>query len=139
MLFNDFIHKKKLKNKTTLNIKFQQSLSSLSLNDVGNYLRDGTFKTDVGIVILHVSKGTHQVKYIHECYFDSYGCSLPQKLSTFIVKQNGHCLYSEHKIQGLTSRGNSFCAAYFLYISYLTKDVGIDFNSAVLNLYYQMI
>ena len=34
---------------------------------------------------------------------------------------------------------DSFCASYFLYIIYLTKNVGIDFKSAVLNLYYQMI
>ena len=32
---------------------------------------------------------------------------------------------------------DSFCASYCLYIIYLTKIVGNDFKSAVLNLYYQ--
>ena len=34
---------------------------------------------------------------------------------------------------------DSFCASYCLYIIYLVKVLGIDFKSAVLNLYYQMI
>ena len=62
----------KLKNKATSNIKIQQVLSSLGLNDVGIYLRDGPFKTDIGIVNLHPSKGTHWVCYINENFFDSY-------------------------------------------------------------------
>ena len=33
----------------------------------------------------------------------------------------------------------SFCASYCLYIVYLTKMFGIDFEPAVLNLYYQKI
>ena len=53
MVFNDFVKKYKLKNKATSNIKIQQVLSSLSLNDVGIYLRDGPFKSNIGIVILH--------------------------------------------------------------------------------------
>ena len=59
LTFNNFIKKYKLKNKPTSNIKIQQILSSLSLNDVGIYLRDGLFESDIGIVILHPSKGTH--------------------------------------------------------------------------------
>ena len=132
--FNDFVHKHKLKNKATSNIKIQQILSSLSLNNVGIYLRYGPFKSDIGIVNLHPSKGTHWVCYINEKYFDSYGCSLPKKLSKFIIKRNGYCLYSEYKIQGLTNKQDSFCASYCLYIIYLTKIVGIDFKSAVLKL-----
>ena len=58
---------------------------------------------------------------------------LLQKLSKFIIKQNGYCLYSEYQIQ----KNDSFCASYCLYIIYLTKVLGIDFKSAVLNLYYQ--
>ena len=87
--FNDFVHKHKLKNKATTNIKIQQILSSLSLNKVGIYLRDGLFKSDIGIVNLNPSKGTHWVCYINETYFDSYGCSPPNKLSKFIIKRNG--------------------------------------------------
>ena len=53
--FNDFIKKFNLKNKATSNIKIQNILSSLFLNDVGVYLRDGPFKSDIGIVNLHPS------------------------------------------------------------------------------------
>ena len=128
-----------LKNKATSNIKIQNILSSLSLNDVGIYLRDGPFKSDIGILNLHPSKGTHWVAYINENYFDSYGVVCPKKLAKFIIKRYGHCLYSEYKIQGQTNKRDSYCASYCLYIIYLTKVLGIDFKSAVLNLYYQMI
>ena len=133
MAFNDFIKKHNLKNKATSNIKIQQVLSSLSLNDVGIYLREGPFESDIGIVNLHLSKGTHWVCYINENHFDSYGCVCPKKLSKFIIKRNAFCLYSEYQIQ----KNDSFCASYCLYIIYLTKVLGIDFKSAVLNLYYQ--
>ena len=135
MTFNDFIKKHNLKNKATSNIKIQQVLSSLSLNVVGIYLRDGPFKSDIGIVNLHPSKGTHWVTYMNENYFDSYGVVCPIKLSKFIIKRNGFCLYSEYQIQ----KNDSYCASYCLYIIYLTKVLGIDFKSAVLNLYYQRI
>ena len=129
LTFNDFIKKYNLKNKATSNIKIQQVLSSLGLNDICIYLRGGPFKSDIGIVNLHPSKGTHWVCYINENYFDSYGCSPPKKLSKFIIKRNGLCLYSEYQIQKNDS----------LYIIYLTKVIGMDFKSAVLNLYYQII
>ena len=58
---------------------------------------------------------------------------LLRKLSKFIIKGNGYCLYSEYQIQ----KNDSLCASFCLYIIYLTKIVGIDFESAVLNLYYQ--
>ena len=77
--FNEFIKKFNLKNKATSNIKIQNILSSLSLNDVGIDLRDGPFKSDIGIVNLRPSKGTHWVCYINENYFDSYGCVPPKK------------------------------------------------------------
>ena len=135
LTFNEFIKKHNLRNKATSNIKIQQVLSSLSLNDVGIYLRDGPFEFDFGIVNLHPSKGTHWDSYINEIYFESYGCSPPKKLSKFIIKQNGFCLYSEYQIQ----KNDSFCASYCLYIIYLTEVLAIDFKSAVLTLYYQRI
>ena len=133
MTFNDFIKKHKLKNKATSNIKIQQVLSFLSLNEVEIYLRDGPFESDIGIVNLHPSKGTHWVVYINENYFDSYGIVCPKKLAKFIIKRNGYCLYSEYQIR----KNDSYCASYCLYIIYLIKVLGIDFKSAVLNLYYQ--
>ena len=135
MDFNDFVKKFDLKNKATSNIKVQQVLDSIGLNNVGIYLRDGPFSTDIGIVNLHPSKGSHWVCYINENYFDSYGVGCPKKLSKFIIKRNGYCLYSEYQIQ----RNDSYCSSYCLYIIYLTKVLDIDFKSAVLNLYYQMI
>ena len=131
--FNDFVKKFDLKNKATSNIKIQQVLHSIGVNNVGIYLRDGPFKTDTGIVNLHPSRGTHWTCYVNENYFDSYGCVCPKKLSKFIIKRNGYCLYSEYQIQ----KNDSYCASYCLYIIYLTKVLGIDFKSAVLNLYYQ--
>ena len=107
----------------------------MSLNDVGIYLRDGLFESNVGIVNLHPLKGTHWVSYLNENYFDSYGCAPPKKLSKFIIKRNGYCLYSEYQIQ----KNDILCGSYCLYIIYLTKIVGIDFKTAVLNLYYQRI
>ena len=135
MTFNDFIKKHNLKNKATSNIKIEQVLNSIGLNNVGIYLRDGAFKSDIAIVNLHPSRGTHWVCYINENYFDSYGVVCPKKLSKFIIKRNGHCLYSEYQIQ----KNDSYCASYCLYIVYLTKVLGIDFKSAVLNLYYQRL
>ena len=131
--FNEFIKKYKLKDKATSNIKIQKVLTSIGLGNVNIYLRDGSFSGGIGIVNLHPSKGTHWVCYINENYFDSYGCVPPKKLSKFIKKRNGYCLYSEYQIQ----KKDSYCASYCLYIIYLTKVLGIDFKSSVLNLYYQ--
>ena len=109
------------------------------MNKVGIYLGDGPFESAIRIVILHPFRGSHWVLYINGNYFDSYGCAPPQKLSKFIIKRNAHCYYSESKAQGLTSKRDFYCASYCLNILYLTKVLGVDFKSAVLNLYYQMI
>ena len=133
MTFNDFVKKYNLKNKTTSNIKIQKVLTSIGLDNVTIYLRDVPFSSEFGIVNLHPSEGTHWVCYINENYFDSYGCVCPEKLSKFVIKRNGYWLYSEYQIQ----KNDSYCASYCLYLTYLTKVLGIDFKSAVLNLYYQ--
>ena len=99
MSFSEFIKKHNLKNKATSNIKIRQVLNSIGLNNIEIYLRDGPFSSDTGIVNLHPSKGSHWVAYINENYFDSYGCVSPKKLSKFIIKRNGFCLYSEYQIQ----------------------------------------
>ena len=70
MSFNDFVKNYNLKNKATSNIKIQQVLSSLSLDDVGIYLGDGPFEYHIGIVNLHPSKCTQWVCFINEKYFD---------------------------------------------------------------------
>ena len=90
--FNDFVCKYDLKNKATSNIKIQQVLNSIGLNNTNIYLRDGPFSSDIGIVNLHPFRGSHSISYINENYFDSYGCVPPKKLSKFIIKRNGYCL-----------------------------------------------
>ena len=72
--------------------------------------------------------------YIDELYLDSFACG-PQKLSTdIIIKRNAKNVFSDYKIQ----TKDSCCAAYFLYIFYLTKILQIDFKKAVLHLYYNI-
>ena len=94
--FNDFVHKYILKSKTTSNIKNSQVFCSIGFNNVGIYLRDGQFDSDIGIVNLHLTKRTHWVCYIHENFLDSYGCVCPKKISRFIITRNGHCLYCDN-------------------------------------------
>ena len=48
-----------------------------------------------------------------------------------------HCFYSENKNTRLTIKKDSYCAAYCSCKTYLTKVLGIDFKSAVLDLYQQ--
>ena len=97
-MFNDFIKEFKLTDKATSNIKLQEVLDSIGLVNVGTYLRDGPFESDIRIVDLHPSKGSHWVCYINENYFYSYGCVPPKKLSKIIIKRNRFCLYSEYQI-----------------------------------------
>ena len=133
MSFNDFVRKHNIKNKATSNIKIQQVLCSIGLNNIGIYLRDGPFESDIGIVSLHPSKMTHWVCNKNGNYFGSYGCVCPKKLSKIIIKRIGYCLYSEYEIQKKIVFVRVFVYIYF----FLTKVLGIDLKSAVLNLYYQ--
>ena len=87
MLFNDFVYEYNLKNEATSRKNFQQILSTLFLVDIGIYLRDGPFRSDIGIVNLHIFKGPHWGLYIHESYFDSYGFTPRNKLSKFPIKK----------------------------------------------------
>ena len=86
---------------------------------------DELLKTTSGIVNLHPTKGTHWVMFANEFYFDSYGCPPPLN----ITKQIKNGFHSEYQIQ----KKESFCAAYCLYVLYLTNILG--FKNAVLNLY----
>ena len=87
MTFNDFVRKHDLKNKATSNLKRYEVLKNLRLDTkVGIYLRDGSFSSDIGIVNLHPSRGSHWVLYIKDCYFDSYGCPPPKKLLNYLKK-----------------------------------------------------
>ena len=67
-LFIDFVHKYGLKNKTTSRIKINQVLSFFELDNLGINLLDGPFSSDVGIVNLHLTKGTHWIAYTNEFF-----------------------------------------------------------------------
>ena len=98
MAFNDFVRKHVLKNEATSNIKIQNFLTSLTLNDVGIYLGDGPFKIGIRVVYLHPFQGTHWVLYVHECCFVIYGITTLNRLSKFIIKGKAHCFYCEYKL-----------------------------------------
>ena len=134
--FNDFVHNYELKNNATSNIKIYGVLRKIGLHSkVGFYLKNGIFSTKYGILNIPPSKGTHWVCYTKDCYSDSYGCPSPRKLPNYIKNKHEKCVYSEYQIQ----KNDSFCGRHCLYIIYLTKVVGTDFKSAVVNLYYQKI
>ena len=119
--------------------KIQQVLGSIGLDNVDIYLRDGLLNFDIEIVNSHPIKGTDWITYLDKNCFVSYGCPPSQNLSKIIIKRNWYCLYSEKRTQGLTSKRDSYCAAYCLYKNYWTKTVGIHFYSAVRKWYYQTI
>ena len=74
MSFNEFIHKHKLKNEAASNSKIYQVLSFFSLNDIGIYLRDGPFKTNIGFVNQNPFRGTHWVSYMNEIFLFIWLC-----------------------------------------------------------------
>ena len=124
--FKEFGNKYGLKNEATSNVEIKEILKLMNTS-CGMYMRDDKFITTCGIVNLHPTKGTHWVMFTNQNYFDSYGCPPPLN----ITKQINNGIYSEYQIQ----KDDSFCAAYCLYVLYLTNIIG--FKNAVLNLYYQ--
>ena len=79
MTFDDFVREHDLKIKPTSNIKIFEVLKKIGLySTVGIYLRDGPFPSNIGIVSLHPSKGTHSVGYKNEIFLDSYGFVPPK-------------------------------------------------------------
>ena len=136
--FKEFVNKYRLKNEATSNVEIKEILKLMNTS-CGIYMRDDKFITTSGIVNLHPTKGTHCVMFtrsasgVYEFYLDSYGCPLPLNIAKQINTQSafGNGIYSEYQIQ----KDDSYCAAYCLYVLYLTKVIG--FKNAVLNLYYQ--
>ena len=109
----DFFKKYNLKNKATSKIKINEVLKKIGLDSKMEIsLREGPLSTDIGTVNLPPTKGTHWVCYKNENIFDSYGCASPKKLYKYIIKRNGHCLFSEYQIQ----KNDSFCSSYCFYI-----------------------
>ena len=83
-------------------------------------MRDDQFTTTSGIVNLQPTKGTLWVMYSDRFYFDSFGCPLPINVLNHI--DNG--IYSEYQIQ----KDDSYCAAYCLYVLYLTQIIGFKMH-----------
>ena len=54
--FSEFIHKYSLQNRVTLNVKNQNIPSSLTLNDVEIFLRDGPINIGIVIISFHPKK-----------------------------------------------------------------------------------
>ena len=121
--FKEFVNKYGLKNEATSNVEIKEILKLMNTS-CGIYMRDDKFITTSGIVNLHPTKGTHWVMFVMAV---SYGCPPPLN----ITKQINNGIYSQYQIQ----KDDSFCAAYCLYVLYLTQIIG--FKNAVLNLYYQ--
>ena len=124
--FKEFVNKYGIKNEATSNVEIEEILKLMNTS-CGIYMRDDKFITTSGIVTLHPTKGIHWVMFTNQNYFDSYGCPPPLN----ITKQINNGIYSEYQIQ----KDDSYCAAYCLYVLYLTQIIG--FKNAVLNLYYQ--
>ena len=59
MSLPDFVHKYQSKKRATSNLKSQQVLGSFGLDNVGIYLGDGLFSSDIAIVNYYPSNGTH--------------------------------------------------------------------------------
>ena len=130
MSFKEFVDKYGLKNEATSNIKIKEVPNKLTIS-AGNYMRDDKFTTTSGIVNVHPTKGTHWVMFTNQNYFDSYGCPPPTNIERFLILNHiNEGIYSEYQIQ----TDDSYCAAYCLYVLYLTNKIG--FKNAVLNLYY---
>ena len=124
--FKEFVDKYRFKNEATSNVEIKEILKLMNTS-CGIYMRDDKFITTSGIVNLHPTKGTHWVMFTNQNYFGSYGCPPPLN----ITKQINNSIYSENQIQ----KDDSYCAAFCLYVLYLTQIIG--FKNAVLNLYYQ--
>ena len=124
--FKEFVNKYGLKNEATSNVEIKEILKLMNTSR-GIYMRDDTFITTSGIVNLHPTKGPRWVMFTNQNYFDSYGSPPPLN----ITKQINNGIYSEYQIQ----KDDSYCAAYCLYVLYLTQI--IFFKNAVSNLYYQ--
>ena len=86
MSFHDFVQKYNLKNKSKSIMKIYKVLKKTGLDSkVWIYLRDGDLSTNFGIVNLHPSRGIHWVCFFKDCFFFSYGCSLPKKLPNYLI------------------------------------------------------
>ena len=90
-------------------------------------MRDDTFYTKWGIFNLNPTGETHWVVFINEKDFDLYGYPPPLSITNHINKS----IHPENQIQ----KKDTYCAAYSLYVLYLTIIIG--FRNTVLNLYYQ--
>ena len=115
VVYESLIKKYGLKNEATSNVEIKEILQILNIS-CGIYMRDDTFYTKSGIVILHPTKGKNWVMYTNEYCFDSFGCPPPLSVMNHINKG----IYSEYEIQ----KNEKYCAGYCLCVSYVTNIIG---------------
>ena len=109
-----------------------KEISQILNTQCGIYMIDDTIVTKSGIVNSHPTNTTHWVMFINEYQFDSFGCLPPLNIINHIDKG----IYSEYQIQ----KNDSYCAAYCLYVIYITNIIGrLQLINAVLNLYNQSL
>ncbi len=129
-----FMKQYKLQNKATSNKKISEVINKLGIKDFNIYMRDDKLTTKQGIINLHPKKGTHWVCYFIDRYFDSYGHRAPKS----VENQLKPYIYSTYKIQGGRNapEKDSRCASYCLYILYLINIEKMDFDKAVMKLWF---
>ncbi len=131
-----FMKQYKLQNRATSNKKISEVINKLGIKDFNIYMRDDKLTTKQGIINLHPKKGTHWVCYLRGnsgdpkgLYFDSYGHRAPKS----VENQLKPYIYSTYKIQG---GRDSRCASYCLYVLYLINIEKMDFDKAVMRLWF---
>ncbi len=127
-----FMKQYKLQNRAASNKKISEVINKLGIKDFNIYMRDDKLTTKQGIINLHPEKGTHWACYLRGPmgrYFDSYGHRAPKS----VENQLKPYIYSTYKIQG---NKDSRCASYCLYILYLINIEKMDFDKAVMRLWF---
>ena len=115
------------------NISFSKQLSNFDIIDLCDNLRvplHGVFMKDTlpsklqnGFYVLNLDEeagnGTHWTVMYKEgntiCYFDSFGCPPPERVSKIVKGKNKHCYYSDKIIQDLKSVVCGFYCVAFIW------------------------
>ena len=69
----------------------KEKLNNLRLNSK-EQSSDSKFETNIAVVNMHPSKGTHWFAYKNESLFVSYGSPPPNSLTSHINKRNKMCV-----------------------------------------------
>ena len=132
--FNEFNPKYSFLKKAISNIENQQIPS----NKVKFFLRDGPFISDVGIVNLHPSKGTHWVLYINKIFLIHRVVHYQTNcLSLMLNEMHFGCILSTNS-KALDQKEMLF-VLLIVHVYFFTTTLGMLKKSAVLYLYCQTV